>query len=80
MLSIKLAHKTGQYEVDQLAKIFSVLGTPEEAEWPEESSVMRNSFPYSRPRSISEILPEIDPLAKDLMEVREWIVTGLVSR
>ena len=31
----------GQYEVDQLGKIFGVLGTPSEAEWPPNSSVVR---------------------------------------
>ena len=30
----------GQYEVDQLGKIFGVLGTPSEAEWPPNSSVV----------------------------------------
>jgi len=58
----------GQYEVDQLAKIFGLLGTPSEADWPEDSSVLRNNFPYSRPRSLSEILPELDGDAKDLLE------------
>ncbi len=60
----------GQYEVDQLAKIFAVLGTPPETEWPEDSSVLRNSFAYCRPRNLSELIPEMDPEAKDLLEVR----------
>merc|ERR1712158_273000 len=34
----------GQYEVDQLGKIFEVIGTPVEAEWPEESSVLRSKM------------------------------------
>jgi len=58
----------GQYEVDQLAKIFEMLGTPSESEWPDDSSVLRNNFVYNRPRSITEVLQEIDPLAKDLIE------------
>ena len=60
----------GQYEVDQLAKIFGVLGTPSEADWPEDSSVLRNSFAYCRPRNFSELIPEMDAEAKDLLEVR----------
>ena len=59
----------GQYEVDQLAKIFEMLGTPSESEWPEDSAVLRNNFVYSRPRSVVDLVPEIDPLAKDLIEV-----------
>jgi len=58
----------GQYEVDQLAKIFEMLGTPSEAEWPDDSAVLRNNFVYARPRSVVDIVPEIDPLAKDLIE------------
>merc|ERR1719319_1622118 len=30
----------GEYEVDQLAKIFNILGTPSESEWPSSSSVV----------------------------------------
>ena len=60
----------GQYEVDQLAKIFEMLGTPSESEWPDDSAVLRNNFVYARPRSVADMVPEIDPLAKDLLEVR----------
>ena len=59
----------GQYEVDQLAKIFEMLGTPSESEWPDDSAVLRNNFVYARPRSVADMVPEIDPLAKDLIEV-----------
>lgn len=58
----------GQYEVDQLAKIFEMLGTPSESEWPDDSAVLRNNFVYARPRSVADMVPEIDPLAKDLIE------------
>jgi len=61
----------GQYEVDQLAKIFAVLGTPPENEWPEDSSVLRNSFAYCRPRNFAELIPEMDPEARDLLEVSQ---------
>ena len=60
----------GQYEVDQLAKIFEMLGTPSESEWPDDSAVLRNNFVYNRPRTVSELVPEIDPVAKDLLEVK----------
>ena len=57
-------------QVDQLAKIFSVLGTPTETEWPEDSSVLRSSFSSTRPRDLADILPELDDQeTKDLMEV-----------
>ena len=83
----------GQYEVDQLGKIFEVgftfpligcscwevtgwpicfalsilksknqvIGTPLEADWPEESSVLRSNFSYARGRGVHGILAELDP-------------------
>jgi len=58
----------GKNETDQLARIFSLLGTPTELEWPDESLVLRNNFTYSRPQSVRERLPEIGSDAKDLLE------------
>merc|ERR1719195_2453771 len=57
----------GQYEVDQLGKIFEVIGTPVEADWPEESSVLRSNFSYARGRGVHGILAELDPQATDLL-------------
>jgi serine/threonine protein kinase len=58
----------GQYEVDQLGQIFSILGTPSEADWPEDSSVMRNSFSACKPRDLADMIPEMDTQAKDLLQ------------
>ena len=38
----------GQYEMDQLNKIFDVIGVPDEAEWPKNAAVMRSNFQRSR--------------------------------
>merc|ERR1719458_1040591 len=57
----------GQYEVEQLGKIFEVIGTPVEADWPEESSVLRSNFSYARGRGVAGILAELDPQATDLL-------------
>jgi serine/threonine protein kinase len=59
----------GQYEVDQLGQIFSILGTPSEADWPEDSAVMRNSFSSCKSRDLSNLIPEMDTEAKDLLQV-----------
>ena len=61
----------GRNETDQLGTIFSLLGTPTEVDWPEESPVLRNNFSYSRPQNVRERLPEIGTDAKDLLEVRK---------
>ena len=51
----------GQYEVDQLGKIFGVLGTPSEAEWPPNSSVVRQLVYHNH---------------KCSLEYRQWIGYG----
>merc|ERR1711874_121167 len=58
----------GKYETDQLAKIFQVLGTPPASAWPEDSPVLRNNFVNHQPRNLEDLVPEIDPLALDLLE------------
>ena len=45
------------------------LGTPSAADWPEESSLLRNSFAHSRPQDLASLLPEMDTEAKDLLQV-----------
>ena len=60
----------GQYEMDQLTKIFDIVGTPSEREWPERAAVTRNNFRDCPPRSWADVVPEIDPQAKDLIQVQ----------
>ena len=59
----------GQYEIDQLGKIFGVLGTPSEAEWPANSSVVREAFTVQRSQAIEDLMAGIDPQALDLLKV-----------
>lgn len=58
----------GKYETDQLAKIFQTLGTPSPSEWPEKSPILRKNFSNHPARNLLDLIPEIDPLAKDLLE------------
>jgi len=58
----------GKYETDQLAKIFQIIGTPSVAEWPEKSPVLRKNFVNYKTRSFTDLIPEIDPLALDLLQ------------
>jgi len=57
----------GQYEIDQLGKIFGVLGTPSESEWPANSSVMREAFPVRSSRGLESLFSEMDTQALDLL-------------
>ena len=62
----------GQYEMDQLNKIFDVIGVPNDDEWPKNAAVMRTNFQRSRNtgQRLDDIIPELDADAKDLLEVR----------
>ena len=61
--------------MDQLTKIFDVIGTPSERDWPERAAVTRNNFGQCLPRSWTDILPEMDAQAKDLVQVYAFVFT-----
>ena len=46
-----------------------LIGLPTELEWPVGLSVPRNSFQPFQPQAIELLVPEIEHLAKDLLEV-----------
>lgn len=58
----------GQYEMDQLSRIFEVIGTPSEEEWPEKAALTRSNFRNCPPKAWSDIVPEMDPQAQDLVQ------------
>ena len=60
-------------ESDQLSRIFGVLGTPGDQEWPSDTDVLRENFANHRSRDFQEILPEIEPEAKDLLQVKMFM-------
>ncbi len=57
----------GQFEMDQLNKIFDIIGTPTEESWPESAAVMCSNFHSALPRDLSEVVPELCPVGKDLL-------------
>ncbi|XP_075067910.1 cyclin-dependent kinase 6 [Mixophyes fleayi] len=57
----------GNSDVDQLEKIFDVIGLPEEEEWPGEVAVPQSAFHYRQPQPIEDVIPDIDELGKDLL-------------
>jgi len=69
----------GQYEIDQLGKIFGILGTPSETEWPANSSVMREAFPVRNTRGLESIFSEMDTQALDLLRVITLQVAKVAS-
>ena len=59
----------GQTELDQLTRIFFIIGTPNVSEWPTETNVLRSNFVTSVRKDLSTFIPNIAPLAKDLISV-----------
>ncbi|KAL0586659.1 hypothetical protein ABG067_003647 [Albugo candida] len=59
----------GDSEIDELFRIFRVLGTPDEVLWPGVSSYpdYKTTFPKWRPRSLAKVVPYLDPVGLDLL-------------
>ncbi|CAG7728557.1 unnamed protein product [Allacma fusca] len=57
----------GESERDQLEKIFDVIGTPSDEEWPSEARVLPQSFTPRICRNWDLVVPGICPLGKDLL-------------
>ncbi|XP_074652538.1 cyclin-dependent kinase 4-like [Tubulanus polymorphus] len=58
----------GESEIDQLRKIFDIMGTPSAAEWPENCGVSKSSFRPMPKRPLELFVPELDNDSKDLLE------------
>eukprot|EP00095_Tigriopus_kingsejongensis_P009173 maker-scaffold145_size311916-snap-gene-1.9 protein:Tk09173 transcript:maker-scaffold145_size311916-snap-gene-1.9-mRNA-1 annotation:"cell division protein kinase 4" len=57
----------GQYEMDQLQKIFDKIGTPSEEDWPENAAVARSNFKVTNAQAWKDMVPEMDEQAQDLV-------------
>ncbi|XP_077060669.1 cyclin-dependent kinase 4 [Siphateles boraxobius] len=57
----------GDSEVDQLGKIFAVIGLPSEEEWPNDVTLSRQSFSPQNPQPITECVPEISEKGAELL-------------
>lgn len=68
----KLPLFPGDSEIDQLFRIFRVLGTPTEQRWPGVSQLpdFKPTFPRWQPQPLAKVLPALadDPLALDLLQ------------
>ncbi|XP_072342354.1 cyclin-dependent kinase 6-like [Scyliorhinus torazame] len=57
----------GISDINQLQKIFDMLGLPDEEEWPADSPLPYSSFTARPLKPIEDLLPQIDSLGKDLL-------------
>ncbi|MES1910860.1 MAG: hypothetical protein MHM6MM_003386 [Cercozoa sp. M6MM] len=67
----------GDSEINQLYKIFQVLGTPTEETWPGVSSLpdWKPHFPSWRRRSLREAVPELQQLDDDGLDLLQRMLT-----
>jgi len=68
-MASKLPLFPGDSEIDQLFKVFRILGTPNEQIWPGVSSLpdFKPVFPQWKPQLLSTSCPNLDGLAMDLL-------------
>ncbi|XP_048416775.2 cyclin-dependent kinase 6-like [Stegostoma tigrinum] len=57
----------GISDINQLQKIFDMLGLPDEDEWPTDAPLPYSSFTAKPLKPIEDLLPQIDSLGKDLL-------------
>ncbi|XP_066601170.1 cyclin-dependent kinase 4 [Prorops nasuta] len=57
----------GSSEGDQLDRIFQLIGTPSQAEWPENVSLSWTAFPYRHARSLRATIADLSEHALDLI-------------
>ena len=59
----------GEYDIDQLYKIFQILGTPNIHTWPEVVLLQyyKKSFPQWNAKNLREVIPNMSGLALDLL-------------
>ncbi|XP_078277475.1 cyclin-dependent kinase 6 [Rhinoraja longicauda] len=57
----------GNSDVDQLGKIFDLLGLPSEDDWPIDVALPKNAFSTRSPQPIQDMVPEINEPGKDLL-------------
>ncbi|PIA32947.1 hypothetical protein AQUCO_04300124v1 [Aquilegia coerulea] len=68
----------GDSEIDELFKIFRIMGTPNEETWPGVSSLpdFKSAFPKWPSKDLATVVPDLEPAGLDLLSVS--IVFGTV--
>eukprot|EP00998_Keelungia_sp_KM082_P006495 NODE_2740_length_1001_cov_59.315789_g2720_i0.p2 GENE.NODE_2740_length_1001_cov_59.315789_g2720_i0~~NODE_2740_length_1001_cov_59.315789_g2720_i0.p2 ORF type:complete len:307 (-),score=101.66 NODE_2740_length_1001_cov_59.315789_g2720_i0:80-961(-) len=68
-MATKKALFPGDSEIDELFKIFRVLGTPSESKWPGVSNLpdYKPCFPQWKPQSLTSVIPGLDDQGIDLI-------------
>lgn len=69
----------GDSEIDELFRIFRIMGTPDEASWPGVTELpdYKTSFPKWRPQSLHKVVPQLDHVGLDLLSVGRCFLVDL---
>jgi len=61
-LCLKKPFFQGDYDIDQLFKIFKIMGTPDKDVWPELKNMphYKDTFPKWQPKKLEECIPNLD--------------------
>ena len=59
----------GEYDIDQIFKIFNILGTPNMATWPDVYNLQyfKKTFPKWDAKSLNQVIPKMSVLGLDLL-------------
>lgn len=60
----------GDSEIDEIFKIFQVLGTPTNSQWEgvEQLPDYKTAFPKWKPKNLKDVLPDMEPAGIDLLQ------------
>lgn len=88
-MSTKRGLFPGDTEIDQLFRIFRMMGTPDETTWPNvrQLSDYKTTFPKWEKQNISRTLTNLDPDGIDLLRViklsikriKNYLFSNLIS-
>jgi len=61
----------GDSEIDEIFRIFRILGTPNETHWPGVTSLpdYKMTFPQCRRTRLADAVPKLDPDGQELLKV-----------
>lgn len=70
----------GDSEIDEIFKIFQIMGTPTNKEWEgvEELPEYKTAFPKWKPKNLKDLLPDMEPAGIDLLQ--KFLIYNPASR
>ena len=66
-----IPHDALLQEIDELFKIFRVLGTPDESSWPGVCQYpdWKDTFPKWKPRNLADLVPTLEPAGVEVLSL-----------